>query len=163
MVYSAMSVANHMQPSHPQLDSAAIFACSYFNVVLPSFFPSNATGVQKTFWHRARLSKQQSTRAALHPMLISRIREMARVRAQRAQVWAKEDDEKVAGVWTPPPPPPKSDEQLAKEKQKTPSVALMGLSSMGNLDKLYHHAEYPTLNLHGVTAATRLRHQGIIA
>lgn len=92
----------------------------------------------KIFWHRAREAKKQSTAAAKHPLLISRTREMARDRAQRAKVWAREDDElerqlekrsvevaaKHIGIVTALPTPP-PEEQMKKlgEDMSEPAAA----------------------------------------
>jgi hypothetical protein len=45
---------------------------------------------------------------------------------------------------------------------KTPSVALLGLSLLGNLDGTYKHASYPELVLHTLTTGSRQRAGGLL-
>lgn len=164
MIYSAMNLRPYFKPAASLTESFVIFACSYFNVVLPSFLPSSAPeALHHIFWHRAHLAKKQSSRAVKSPMVASRAREMARERATRARMWAKEDDEKAAGTWTlPPAPPQKSAEELEAAAKQVPSAALMGLSLMGSLDGIYKPTEYPNLKMQAVVGVTRLRAGGMI-
>jgi hypothetical protein len=126
----------------------------YFNVVLPNFIPESCD-VSKTFWLRARKAKEQSSRVANSPLFVSRTLEMATKRGKQARLWAKEDDEKEAGVWVPPPPtkaPPTSH----------PSIALLGISLLGNLDGTYKHANFPDIKLHTLTTGSRQRHSAML-
>ena len=130
----------------------------YFNVVLPNFIPASCD-VSKTFWLRARKAKEQSSQVANSPMFVSRTREMATKRGKQARLWAKEDDEKEAGVWVPPPPPPTSDKA---PPVRHPSIALLGLSLLGNLDGTYKHAKFPDIKLHTLTTGSRQRHSAML-
>ena len=151
-------------------------AIGYLNVILPSFLPTSSSGngniadaLKRTFWYRAKVAKSQITSVAKHPLLIHRTHEMSVVRGVRAKTWAREDDEKDAGIWvkpTPPPAPkvPTSEEIKESEKEKkpwqlppAPSTALCGLSMLGNLDAMYKHASFPALELHTLTTGSRQR------
>lgn len=156
MMYAAMNI----RPCFPKPihDSYWFLAVGYFNIILPNFIPASCD-VSKTFWHRARKAKEQGSQVAKSPMIQSRNREMALKRGKQSRTWAKEDDEKEAGVCIssaptsdePPPPPPRS-----------PSVALLGLSLLGNLDGIYKHANFPDIKLHTLTTGSRQRHGGML-
>ncbi|KAJ3909383.1 hypothetical protein F5879DRAFT_791535 [Lentinula edodes] len=148
MMYSALNLRPFLTPDELN-DSYWFIAISYFNVILPGFLP--ATDVEKTFWHRARFAKEQSTRSAKHRMLISRSREMAKERGVRARRWAKEDDENASGTRLPSPP------VTATVMERPPSTALIGLSLLGNLDGIYKHTSFPQIRLHTLTTGSRQR------
>ncbi|KAF7981093.1 hypothetical protein HWV62_34793 [Athelia sp. TMB] len=150
LFYSALN----MRPYVPTRDSYWFLAVGYFNVILPNFLPA---GEASAFWVRARSAKEQSIRAAKSPLLISRTRRTAVERAQRARVWAKEDDEKERGTFVPPPATGKS-----QPKGRAPSTALMGLSLLGNLDAMYKHTTFPKVELHTLTTGSRQRHGSLL-
>lgn len=147
-------------------DSYWFLAIGYFNVVLPSFFPKSTTATGddskliNMFWHRACVAKAQSTKAAKSHMGVSRCRQMALERAARARAWAKEDDDKLAGIAnnTPVGPIP----AVISLRPKAPSTALMGLSLLGNLDGIYKHADFPDINFHTLTTGSRQRSGGML-
>ncbi len=129
---------------------------------------------EKTLWYRSREAKKQSTLAVKHPQLIARSLEMSVLRGERARQWAREDDEKARGVSSPfPAPPPsavlnvtsahlKADNANfavtdAAKMPAAPSNALMGLSLLGNLDGMYHHAMYPKVQMTCLTTGSRQR------
>lgn len=144
-------------------ESVWFLAVGYFNVVLPSFLPNSHQHdgskslskdiLSKTFWERARSAKNQSTKAAKSPFVISRAHLMSEERRIRAIQWAKVDDgveQPLKPVPTPvdlanPPPPP--------------SQALIGVSLLGNLDGIYKHAIYQEagIRLHTLTTGSRQR------
>lgn len=178
MMYSALNVRPYLRPEvrEDKQSSYWFTAIGYLNVILPAFLPPSACSdcVEKVFWHRAREAKKQITKAAKHPLLVSRTHAMASERGARARVWAREDDEKDAGIWVPPAPPTppsscasttslaaKLEVEAEEEKPWTlpraPSTALVGLSMLGNLDAMYSHASYPALNLHTLTTGSRQR------
>ncbi|KAJ3787143.1 hypothetical protein GGU10DRAFT_417189 [Lentinula aff. detonsa] len=146
MMYSALNLRPHLLPDDLN-DSYWFIAISYFNVVLPGFLPT--TDVEKTFWHRARSAKEQSTRAAKNPMVIPRSKEMAKERGDRARRWAREDDGYDIGIPSPP--------LTATIMSKPPSAALIGLSLLGNLDGIYKHSAFPEIKLHTLTTGSRQR------
>jgi hypothetical protein len=156
MMYAAMNIRPYFpKPVH---DSYWFLAVGYFNVTLPNFIPSSCD-VSKTFWHRARKAKEQSARAANSPMTRSRNREMAIKRGKQSRAWAKEDDEKEAGVYVSPP---KTTSDRPPSPPRTPSVALLGLSLLGNLDGMYKHANFPDIKLHTLTTGSRQRHGAML-
>src|SRR6266702_5873601 len=146
MMYAAMN----MRPFFPKPihDSYWFLAVGYFNIILPNFIPASCD-VSKTFWHRARKAKEQSFRAANSPMIQSRNREMAIKRGKQSRTWAKEDDEKEAGVCISSASKTASDKPPSPPR--IPSVALLGLSLLGNLDGIYKHANFPDIKLHTLT------------
>lgn len=138
-MYTAVNLRPHLSPH----DSTTYWylALTYFNIVLPSFLPSSKV----VFWHRARLAKAQTHRTTNSPYLVSRALQMASIRGSRAR-----------GLPQPPPPP----ETFAPP---APSAALLGLSLIGNLDRTYTRASYPSyLELHSVTTASRLKAGGML-
>lgn len=157
MMYAAMNIRPFFpKPIH---DSYWFLAVGYFNIILPNFIPASCD-VSKTFWHRARKAKEQSSRTANSPMIQSRNREMAIKRGKQSRAWAKEDDEKEAGVCIPSAP--KSTSDKPPEPPRNPSVALLGLSLLGNLDGIYKHANFPDIRLHTLTTGSRQRHGGML-
>ena len=138
-------------------DSYWFIAIGYFNVILPTFLPQSGE-ITGTFWHRARSAKAQSIKAVKTPMAISRCRQMAHERGTRARVWAREDDDKLAGTFKKPVVT-STDNQ---GKEKVPSSALMGLSLLGNLDATYKHATFPEIELHTLTTGSRQRSGGML-
>jgi hypothetical protein len=157
MMYSALNLRPYFREVTGH-SSYWFLAIGYFNIVLPSFLPSEGEA-ERIFWHRARIAKDQSTRAAKSPLVAAHTLEMTSERAARAQAWGKEDDDKERGVWVPPPP--KAKDAAAKQSQ-VPSAALMGLSLLGNLDGMYKHATYPDVELHTLTTGSRQRPGGML-
>ncbi|CUA67564.1 hypothetical protein RSOLAG22IIIB_07438 [Rhizoctonia solani] len=139
----------------------------YFNVILPSFVPSDSADVHRTFWHRARLAKAQSSSAVKSPFIIARTQITASKREEQAIKWAKIDDEAAAkqnGLLTPVSTPVNEQlpalpsVQVAPPVPKpAPSTALMGLSLLGNLDGMYKHASYGAVKLTELTTGSRQR------
>lgn len=167
MMYSALNLRPYLKAEKALNDSYWFLAIGYFNVVLPAFIPQSSD-IKSIFWHRARSAKKQSTDIAKHPLIVSRSLEMARERGSRARVWAKQDDDKAAGVVSPTPPaPPASIENTPVPEDlvpssKEPSMALIGLSMLGNLDGIYKHAEFPDIKLHTLTTGSRQRSGGML-
>lgn len=179
LMYSALNLRPYFTVRRPvPWDSYWFLAIGYFNVILPNFLPRQEEGaadasasVESTFWHRARQAKDQSTRAAKSPLIVSRTHEMARERGERARAWGKEDDEKENGTWVPPTaapaPTPTADAAIPSEpvlppRAKVPSTALLGLSLLGNLDGIYKHASFPDIDLHTLTTGSRQRHGAML-
>ncbi|KAG8948407.1 hypothetical protein FRC04_009777 [Tulasnella sp. 424] len=162
MMYTAINLRPYLLPS----DSSYWFsALGFFNVMLPSFLPSTSLSgdwkaLRSTFWHRARSAKAQSARAAKHPMLATRAREMARQRSETAKAFAVEDDAKEFGLPMPPRTP--SSSPTLAEKFTPPSAALLGLSHFGDLDGIYTEKDYPSVQLHSMTGGTRIRPGGLL-
>jgi len=159
MMYSALNMRPNLMADKRLNDSYWFIAIGYFNVVLPSFLPKSGD-IQGTFWHRARSAKTQSIKAAKSKMANSRCWEMANLRGTRARVWAKEDDDKAAGIAAPPKPATVAAGEVSKPK--SPSKALIGLSLLGNLDGMYKHATFPEIKLHTLTTGSRQRSGGML-
>lgn len=150
-MYSALNLRPYFTV-RPATDSYWFLAVGYFNVILSNFIPKSID-ISKTFWRRAQLAKEQSTRAAKNSMVVSRSRLMARERGQRSRAWAKEDDDKERGTWVAPAATPSS----KPKPDRAPSAALIGLSLLGNLDGMYKHANFPIIELHTLTTGSRQR------
>ncbi|KAF8665373.1 hypothetical protein AX16_000392 [Volvariella volvacea WC 439] len=160
MMYSALNLRPNLVFHKSHHDSYWFIAIGYFNVVLPTFLPkdSDRGNVESMFWLRAHSAKKQSTVAAKSKLLSGRCREMARERAERARIWAKEDDEKAAGTRKAPDSVPAK----PKAPARPPSNALIGLSLLGNLDAIYKHASFPEIQLHTLTTGSRQRPGGML-
>jgi hypothetical protein len=158
MMYTALNLRPYFAP-RPTNDSYWFLAIGYFNVILPSFLP-NAGDLSPTMWHRARLAKEQSNYAAKNSMVITRSREMSRLRARNARAWAKEDDDKERGV-PKVTSPPNSSVPLSS-RPPVPSAVLIGLSLLGNLDGIYKHSTFPEIKLHTLTTGSRQRSGGML-
>lgn len=156
MMYAALNVRPYFDPKSLN-DSYWFLAVGYFNVILPNFIPSSCDAA-KTFWLRARAAKDQSSRAAKSPMVVSHNVEISLKRGKQARIWAKEDDEKEKGTWVAPPPKPKD----PNAAPRAPSAALIGLSLLGNLDGIYKHATFPAFKLHTLTTGSRQRNGGML-
>ncbi|KZT41825.1 hypothetical protein SISSUDRAFT_981301 [Sistotremastrum suecicum HHB10207 ss-3] len=170
MMYSACNMRAHcntIPEGKQKADDSCYLAIGYFNIVLPSFLPSDPSSHRSTFWHRAKSVKTQCRDFNDTPFMFSRAHLMAAERGNRAKVWAKEDDEKAAGIWSPPPKPAPSQAQEPKPEPlfpKAPSKALLGLSLLGNLDPTYNHELYKTagLTLESLTTGPRQRRGGML-
>jgi hypothetical protein len=156
-MYSALNLRPYLNAT-PGNDSYWFLAVGYFNIILSSFVPK-CVDISSTFWLRAQSAKEQSTRAAKSPMVVSRSRLLARQRSRQARIWAKEDDEKERGSWLAPVATSPS---LPKPNRRAPSIALIGLSLLGNLDGMYQHANFPEIKLHTLTTGSRQRPGGML-
>lgn len=162
MFYTAINFRPYMPPS-PLTESYLFLAVAYFNVVLPSFLPSNDRKSRTVFWDRARSVRAQSRKYLTSGMLGARTLIMSEERGKRARKFAKEDDDALlrpslpfpsTAVPSPPPPPTTTATQ--------PSFALLGLSQMGNLDPCYNALLYPSITLSRLTAHTRKSPGGML-
>ncbi|KAF9245806.1 hypothetical protein BU15DRAFT_40570 [Melanogaster broomeanus] len=156
LMYSALNIRPFFTVKSPH-DSYWFLAVGYFTVILPNFIPRSVE-LSSIFWHRARIAKEQSTRAVKNPMVISRCQSTAEQRAQNARVWAKKDDGKEDGTSIVTPPA----SQTVVHAPRTPTSALMGLSLLGNLDGIYRHASFPAIQLHTLTTGSRQRQGGMV-
>ncbi|KAF9504241.1 hypothetical protein BS47DRAFT_1355452 [Hydnum rufescens UP504] len=105
------------------------------------------------------------------PMLIGRTQTMNLERGARSRVWAKEDDDILAGVSTTPSPPavavaPKPDPTPTPTAPAAasappwslpppPTMALVGLTLLGDLDDIYPAAAYPDFEFGRIASFTR--------
>lgn len=155
-MYSALNLRPFITSSP---SSYWFLAVGYFNIVLPSFLPRTISDTQ-TFWHRARQSKDQSTRAAKNSMAIYRAHEMFKKRGVQARAWGREDDQKANGICVPTPPKGKA--PAAPQSSKVPTNALIGLSLLGNLDGIYKHQDFESVKMHTLTTGSRQRNGGML-
>lgn len=158
-MYSALNLRPYMAKSP---ESYWFLAVGYFNVVLPTFLPRTISSTQ-AFWHRARLSKEQSARAAKNSMAVYRTHEMSKKRGVQARAWGKEDDQKANGTWVPTPPvSSKQETPTAPPPPKAPNNALVGLSLLGNLDGIYKHQDFKSIKMHTLTTGSRQRNGAML-
>jgi len=164
MMYSALNLRPYFTVKPPSpWDSYWFLAIGYFNVILPNFLPSDSSLTETTFWLRAKRAKEQSTRAVKNTMLVSRTHQMASERGTRSRGWAKEDDEREKGTWVKPAPVvQETREPVLPARAEAPSAALIGLSLLGNLDGIYKHAKFPSIQLHTLTTGSRQRHGAML-
>ncbi|WWC92334.1 uncharacterized protein L201_007288 [Kwoniella dendrophila CBS 6074] len=196
LIYSALNLRPNMLPSSSSSSSKAEsffhLAVGYFNIVLPTLIPSSIS-LSELFWHRARMTKQQTIKAVKSPFVVARSRNTSIIRKERAVKWAKIDDEEEeklknnnAGLGlglavdlpqseiksqartatTPqvlqlPTPETTPIIQAPKERQVS-QRALMGLSMLGNLDGMYKHSEFPSIELNSLTTGSRQRNGGLL-
>jgi hypothetical protein len=145
----------------PKNDSYWYLAISYFNIILPSFFPTDQDATD-IFWHRARMVKQQSLKVAKSCMIVTRILEMARERARIARTWARVDDEQAREGSEKPSVAAPTVNVSTPAAARAPTSALLGTSMLGNLDAIYKHTEYPSLRLRTLTTGSRQRNGGML-
>nr|XP_018259757.1 uncharacterized protein I303_07825 [Kwoniella dejecticola CBS 10117]OBR81915.1 hypothetical protein I303_07825 [Kwoniella dejecticola CBS 10117] len=157
LIYSALNLRPNMLPATPE-SSESFFhlAVGYFNIVLPTLLPS--IPVSDLFWHRARMTKNQTMKAVKSPFVVARSRNTSIVRKDRAVKWAAIDDKEA-------------EEAKAKQlngngngnaERKVSQKALMGLSMLGNLDGMYKHASFPSLELTSLTTGSRQRNGALL-
>ena len=155
MMYSALNLRSYLE-ANERLNKSYFFLCiGFFNITLPSYIPRESDRTQ-IFWHRARAVKEQTAKIARSPLLVSRVQEMAKERENRARMWARLDD----GV--APTTAPSQRRLFTDEENSAPSVALMGLSMLGNLDGIYRHSTFPAIKLHSMTTGSRQRKGGML-
>lgn len=170
-----------LHPPQKQLESWVFLAVSYFNAVLPGFIPSTASTPAReaaVMWHRARCVRDQFARYSRSPMFIPRVHSTAAERGERARRFAKEDDEALvharsggsASALFPSPsasastltsPSPAAPATPSKPPT-TPSIALIGLSQLGNLDQFYDTRLYPSLDVLYIQGHTRKNKGGML-
>jgi len=113
--------------------------------MLPSFRISSLTPAQ-TFWHRARLTKDQTVTAVKSKWLTQRSKLMSLERERRAIGFEKEDERRrrvkaskdtgislPAGLGIGKPPVAKPQLSVNETKNTSPSLAFLGVSMLGNL------------------------------
>ncbi|GAA5859673.1 hypothetical protein JCM8547_006187 [Rhodosporidiobolus lusitaniae] len=90
MIYSALNVRPYLSKEETDWYHIAI---GYYNVILPSFFPSSIP-TSAAFWHQALSVRTQTSKAVKSPFLAPRTALMALERERRSIGWEKEDDAK---------------------------------------------------------------------
>ncbi|KAF7295092.1 hypothetical protein MIND_01047500 [Mycena indigotica] len=147
LFYTAVSLRRHLEPV-PDLTSPLALALGYATVVLPGFLPRGDQ--KKSFWLRARNAQKQMRTHIKSPMFLPRAQILAVQRGKRAKMFAKMDDE-----GTPIPPTNTTTSQ-------TPSVALMGISHLGDLCSSYHPSSYPAIQFVDSVGHSRKAPGGIL-
>ncbi|KAJ7621118.1 hypothetical protein FB45DRAFT_838882 [Roridomyces roridus] len=138
MIYTAVSLRRHLaQPSSP-LSSYMSLALGYCNIVLPSFIPATCNP-GAMFWSRARSAQSQMSAFSRSPLLLGRCRLMGGERALRAKAFAKQDDEADGTLPQTGPQPAQPTPVVG-----TPSVALLGITCLGDLGDVYRPERYPS-------------------
>ncbi|KAF8327287.1 uncharacterized protein EI90DRAFT_3068577 [Cantharellus anzutake] len=143
------------------LQSNIFLALGYLNVVLPGFLPHLALEqcesdeearkvLERTFWLRVRSVRDQHTKVLSSPLF--------RERAERAKAWAVIDDyeEELTTAKA------EGGSRVAPKQPRVPSVALLGVSLLANLDNLYLPSNFPALNLFDILNGTRKNTGGIL-
>ncbi|KAK6906569.1 hypothetical protein I203_100555 [Kwoniella mangroviensis CBS 8507] len=189
LIYSALNLRpNMLASSSTAKESFFHLAVGYFNIVLPTLIPSTIS-TEELFWHRARMTKQQTIKAVKSPFVVSRSQNTSIVRRERAVKWAKIDDEEEMKARSNPglglgldveatqseiqPQQKKKTPQalqlptpdntpIIPEERKVSQKALMGLSMLGNLDGMYKHSEFPSIQLTSLTTGSRQRQSGLL-
>ena len=169
LLYTAINIRPRRptQSSQQPLDDWVYPTLAYQNFVLPSFLPSSPPE-ENIFWYRAQCVKKQSRDYIRHALLSGRTLRSYEERCQRAIRFATEDDSaepslrNVAWPVNRAPPAPSIParlvqgpssaaitEELASSRQgpspllpKAPSIALMGLTLTGDLDRIYKHSKH---------------------
>lgn len=173
MIYSALNVRPFLRKTPSDFYAVAI---GYYNIILPSFIPRQLTPEQ-TFWHRARSVRQQTSAVVKSKWLPSRAKLMALERERRSIGFEIEDERRrqerrgedaAAGLGkalmglgigfgdksekneAPGELQPSLTitEKAPVKAVAAPSLALMGVSMLGNLDGMYAHKSYHGLELH---------------
>ncbi|KAF8323806.1 hypothetical protein DL93DRAFT_2104111 [Clavulina sp. PMI_390] len=164
LLYSAINVGPVVRREEPFSQSTPHnhfhLALAYLNLVLPAFLPRTpSANVQRNseleeaiFWHRARTVKRDTASFINHKLLGARVLSSYKDRVARAIRFAQEDDQAVAAAGHGLPP------SLAP----APSAALIGLSLIGDLDKLYRRAEYGPIQLLDCIPTYRKNKGGIL-
>ncbi|KAJ7485656.1 hypothetical protein FB451DRAFT_1083131 [Mycena latifolia] len=156
MMYTAVSLRRHFSAPPPPFDSWMSLALGYATVVLPAFIPPDADP-RALFWLRARRAQAQLHQYGRSPLLPGRSQVVAAARAARAKAFARLDDT-ADGMPPPSTPAPKP----AEASPGVPSVALMGLSCVGELNGIYHPARYPAIEHVRSMGHVRLSPGGIL-
>jgi hypothetical protein len=154
MMYTAISLRRYLPPTSSYMS----LALGYCNIVLPSFLPRSADP-RAMFWLRARSAQSQMRKLTRTSLLLGRSQLMFMARGQRAKAFAVKDDE-ADGTLSPQkpshiPPPPQTGPSF-------PSVALMGITCMGELDGIYDAARYSDIKLVDVFGQVRKAKGGIL-
>ncbi|KAJ7661233.1 hypothetical protein B0H17DRAFT_1212261 [Mycena rosella] len=139
MMYTGISLRHHLAPISP-LASSMSLALGCGNIVLPAFIPS-AADPRAIFWLRS-----PSSRAILSAERIRRVRAFAR------------QDDAANETFPPSPQPP----QQSPINAAVPSVALLGISHLGDLAALYRTERYPAIEFVDSVGHSRKAKGGIL-
>jgi hypothetical protein len=137
MMYTAMSLRGMIIPP----TSYWFSALGFFNISI-STFPTTLPP-SEILWHRARIARRQTLRSVKSKYIIPNTLNAAHDRLDRSY-----------GISLP----------IIKDGgEDTPSIALCGLSLIGDLDKTYIQEEYdPEVRLRDVVTASKQRQGGFL-
>ncbi|KAJ7661230.1 hypothetical protein B0H17DRAFT_1020371 [Mycena rosella] len=155
MMYTAISLRRHLAPISP-LASSISLALGYGNIVLPAFIPS-AADPRAIFWLRARAAHSQMRKQSKSPLLLARSHILSAERSRRAKAFARQDD--AANRTLPPSPQPP---QQSPANTAVPSIALLGISHLGDLAALYRTERYPAIEFVDSVGHSRKAKGGIL-
>ncbi|GAA5843624.1 hypothetical protein JCM5353_007284 [Sporobolomyces roseus] len=175
-LYSALNVRGFLE-EEPGRDEYHI-AIGYYNIILPSFYPSSIP-VPQYFWHQASSVRKQTSRVVKSRFLKSRTLLMGFERERRSIGFERADEEKngvregMKGLGITDLTEEKVEKvgeevevkrEEGKMTEKVPNVSLMGLSMLGNLDGIYQHALYEIkgIKLHTLTTGSRQRSSSLL-
>lgn len=184
LLYTAVGMRGILPPLPQSSESVAVpqshahLSIGYYNVMLPTNdFPSTSAKAQHErsawFWNQARETRRQGEAAVKHPNFIARTVEHGKERCLRAKTFAKMDDarlgivpSKLSPVVQAAPRPTVSQAQTPAPAPAPapapPSVALIGLSLLGSLDRVYSPNAFPSLRLLTSASGTRKGPGGIL-
>ncbi|KAF7356313.1 hypothetical protein MVEN_00963600 [Mycena venus] len=157
LMYTAISLRRYLKPAS-LLTSYLSLALDYHNIVLPAFLPSDADP-SKVFWARSREAQRQMFKHARSPMLLKRAVVSGKTRGERAKAWARIDD---AADGTLPPIPRAPPAQSIPGPKPAPSLALLGVTSVGDLSPVFRTEAYPPIKLIDVIGASRKAPGGML-
>ena len=125
------------------------------------------------FWNQAREARRQGEALMKHPNFLPRCVEHGKDRYTRAKAFARQDDIRLGLIPPSPSPPPPTPQQPSNSGNNTassnpnpppngavpgskpPSAALIGLSLIGDLDRVYKPHQFPSIKLLYSTSGTR--------
>ncbi|KAJ7148683.1 hypothetical protein C8R43DRAFT_1128911 [Mycena crocata] len=158
MMYTAISLRRHLAPVSP-LASTMSLALGYGNIVLPAFIPA-AADPAAIFWLRARSAQAQMRTQSKSPLLLARSQIVSAERSRRSQAFARQADE-ADGTLPASPRPHKLPEQAVNNAQ-SPSIALLGISHLGDLNYTYETEKYPSIEFIDSVGHSRKAKGGIL-
>lgn len=161
MMYTAISLRRHLAPISP-LASRMSLALGYGTIVLPAFIPP-ATDLRLMFWLRARSAQAQMRKQSKSPLLLARSQILSAQRSLRAKAFARQDDEANGTL----PPGPKITLRAPVPSPSTnsttvPSIALLGISHLGDLAAVYETHRYPAIEFVDSVGHSRKAKGGIL-
>ncbi|KAF8218248.1 hypothetical protein K438DRAFT_1557433 [Mycena galopus ATCC 62051] len=156
LFYTAISLRRYLAPIAP-LTSGMVLALGYGNIVLPAFISSSADP-HAMFWLRARSAQSQMRKQTQSPLLLGRAQILSVERARRAKLFARQDDEADGTL----PPSPRPQGPRVSAQAGVPSVALMGISHLGDLGALYQTERYPPIEFVDSIGHSRKAKGGIL-
>lgn len=164
MVYSSINHRPHIALPPGTSRSQSFIALAYYNIILPTFFPKDLETQRKIFWWRCRDVREQTRKFTRSKLFGLRAQVVNKERAKRAMRFAQEDDE-IAGII------PRSSKMsnlpisqpfFSGRPEAPPSVALMGVSTVNDLDAIFKRGCYPDLRLTTLNVGTRKARGGIL-